>query len=89
MSLQQNSVLNQAGGLPNGMSFKDVLVRFANITGQQTNCMNTKLHPPPPYPDVTLHPVGGNASGSPFPSKISQQQQQTNSLLHGILTKVL
>ncbi|XP_077298100.1 uncharacterized protein LOC143919589 isoform X2 [Arctopsyche grandis] len=83
----QNAVLSQAGGLPNGMSFKDVLVQFANMTGQQqTNCLGAKLPPPPPYPEVTLHPVGTAASApSPFSSKVAQQQP--NSLLHGILTK--
>ncbi|XP_059052210.1 titin-like [Achroia grisella] len=112
----------QAGGMPNGLSFKDVLVQFANMQQANTGLIpnrpvemprpdhhirpegghprrrqersheevhipvkqaerlaspNTRLPPPPPYPEISLLPVSS-----------SQDTNQTqNSLLHGILTK--
>ncbi|KAL1140549.1 hypothetical protein AAG570_000479 [Ranatra chinensis] len=57
---------------PPGMSFKDVLVQFAKLSQSPT-----PGKPPPPYPEVTLHPV--NSPQSPPTSH--------SSLLHGILTK--
>lgn len=114
----------QAGGLQNGMSFKDVLVQFANM--QQTNAglipnrppetitnrpehhirpegrrrqerpqhedvhvsvkqaerlasPSPRLPPPPPYPEISLLPV----------TTSQETSSQQNSLLHGILTKVI
>ncbi|XP_018903388.2 uncharacterized protein [Bemisia tabaci] len=69
----------------NNVSFKDFLVHFAkmkqdNLSSQggspQVNS-NKPSSQPPPYPEVTLHPV----AAPPSPP-----QTQT-SLLHGILTK--
>lgn len=98
LASQQSSMLGQnvPTSLHNGMSFKDVLVQFANLTSQQQQQAGggmggpsglggmggPGLPPPPPYPEVTLHPVN-----NPQGAKMSQNQQN-NSLLHGILTKV-
>ncbi|GBP21065.1 hypothetical protein EVAR_11096_1 [Eumeta japonica] len=116
----------QAGGLANGLAFKDVLVQFANMQQQQAGLHNIRppaenvsssrpeahirhenrnrrqerqmahsddVHaatktsdsqsprlPPPPYPEISLLPVGAAAQPDP---------PQQNSLLHGILTKPL
>ncbi len=72
--------------------FQEALVKFAakmnekreSITSNSSMHMNSsKIHshlpPPPPYPEVTLHPVSVPQSSSPAPLQ--------NSLLHGILTK--
>ena len=74
-----------------GMSFKDVLVQFAKMTNaNEQNALSNQgtllgRPPPPPYPEVTLHPVVSPASvPSPVPSASTAP---TTSLLHGILTK--
>lgn len=111
----------QAGSLPNGLSFKDVLVQFANMQQNSSGLIpnrpmepmpnrpehhirperrrpernedhvsvkqaeritsSPRLPPPPPYPEISLLPVST--------SQETSQTQQQNSLLHGILTKVL
>lgn len=72
-----------SGGSSGGISFKDVLVQFAKLsqTEQQHEQMpaTTTASKPPPYPEVTLHPV--LAPHSP------PHQSPSSSLLHGILTK--
>ncbi|PSN36250.1 hypothetical protein C0J52_21117 [Blattella germanica] len=73
---------DSAAGNP-GISFKDVLVQFAKLsqTEQRLEPMppTTTASKPPPYPEVTLHPV--LAPHSP------PHQSASSSLLHGILTK--
>lgn len=60
-------------------SFRDMLVQFAKLSqSERHELIQNAIRPPPPYPEVTVHPV----STSPQP------QPPTNSLLHGILTKV-
>lgn len=72
-----------SGGSSGGISFKDVLVQFAKLS--QTEQRHepvpaaTAASKPPPYPEVTLHPV--LAPHSP------PHQSPSSSLLHGILTK--
>lgn len=72
-----------SGGSSGGISFKDVLVQFAKLsqTEQRHEPMpvTTTASKPPPYPEVTLHPV--LAPQSP------PHQSPSSSLLHGILTK--
>ncbi|XP_052125198.1 activating transcription factor 7-interacting protein 1 isoform X5 [Frankliniella occidentalis] len=73
-----------------GMSFKDVLVQFAKMTNANDhNSLSNQSAllarpPPPPYPEVTLHPVVATAS---VPSPVPATSTPTSSLLHGILTK--
>lgn len=55
--------------------FQDVLVQFAKMSQTEQRPDNK----PPPYPEVTLHPV--LAPQSP------PHQSSSSSLLHGILTK--
>lgn len=76
-----------------GSSFQEALVKFAkmnekrDITSSASSAMHSMapskssshLPPPPPYPEVTLHPVSANQFSSSPPVQ--------NSLLHGILTK--
>lgn len=72
----------EAAAAAAGISFKDVLVQFAKLsqTEQTTGGGGKPAAPaPPPYPEVTLHPV--LAPHSP------PQQTPSSSLLHGILTK--
>lgn len=61
-------------------SYKDILVQFAKLSQSEKNELQMHLKnttkPPPPYPEVTVHPVTSTSSVAP-----------TNSLLHGILTK--
>lgn len=72
-----------SGGSSGGISFKDVLVQFAKLsqTEQRHESLpaTTTASKPPPYPEVTLHPV--LAPQSP------PHQSPSSSLLHGILTK--
>lgn len=111
----------QTGTLPNGLSFKDVLVQFANMQqappmmptrppetvtnrppehhvrpegrrrpertheevqkqAERMASPSPRLPPPPPYPEISLLPV---TTSQETPTT------QQNSLLHGILTKVL
>ncbi|XP_017771175.1 PREDICTED: putative uncharacterized protein DDB_G0274435 isoform X2 [Nicrophorus vespilloides] len=56
-------------------SFKDILVHFAKMSqSDKQELLQNTMKPPPPYPEVTVHPV-------------STTTPPTNSLLHGILTK--
>ncbi|XP_066148956.1 uncharacterized protein [Euwallacea fornicatus] len=62
-------------------SYKDILVQFAKLSQAERSELQAQLQnsgkpPPPPYPEVTVHPVTSTSSVAP-----------TNSLLHGILTK--
>lgn len=57
-------------------SYKDILLQFAKMS-QSDKELQKNTKPPPPYPEVTVHPVTSTSSVAP-----------TNSLLHGILTKV-
>lgn len=72
------------------MSFKDVLVQFAKMTNaSEQNALSSQAAllarpPPPPYPEVTLHPV---VAQTPVPSPVPAASTPTTSLLHGILTK--
>ncbi|XP_018325955.1 uncharacterized protein LOC108737536 isoform X4 [Agrilus planipennis] len=57
-------------------SFKDVLMQFAKLSqNERCELIQNALKPPPPYPEVTVHPV-----------PVSTPQPK-NSLLHGILTQ--
>lgn len=56
-------------------SYKDILLQFAKMS-QSDKELQKNTKPPPPYPEVTVHPVTSTSSVAP-----------TNSLLHGILTK--
>ena len=71
------------GGSSGGISFKDVLVQFAKLSQTEQRHeplpVTTAASKPPPYPEVTLHPV--LAPHSP------PHQSPSSSLLHGILTK--
>lgn len=87
-SSQPNSSSNSNNS--NNNSFQEALVKFAKMNEKRDMSSNAGLHlgsgkggshlpPPPPYPEVTLHPVlVPQSSGSP---------PVQNSLLHGILTK--
>lgn len=72
-----------SGGSSGGISFKDVLVQFAKLSQteqrHELQPATTTTSKPPPYPEVTLHPV--LAPHSP------PHQSPSSSLLHGILTK--
>ncbi|XP_048521919.1 uncharacterized protein LOC109537018 isoform X5 [Dendroctonus ponderosae] len=60
-------------------SYKDVLLQFAKLSQSEKSELQNQMHnikPPPPYPEVTVHPVTSTSSVTP-----------SNSLLHGILTK--
>ncbi|RZC32075.1 THAP, zf-MYND, and/or DUF1510 domain containing protein [Asbolus verrucosus] len=58
-------------------SFKDMLVQFAKLSqSERHELIQNAIKPPPPYPEVTVHPVPTTNTVAP-----------TNSLLHGILTK--
>lgn len=55
-------------------SFKDMLVQLAKLSQNERNeILQNAIKPPPPYPEVTVHPVPNSPP--------------SNSLLHGILTK--
>ncbi|XP_063925923.1 uncharacterized protein LOC135139559 isoform X3 [Zophobas morio] len=62
---------------PHEPSFKDMLVQFAKLSqSERHELIQNAIKPPPPYPEVTVHPVPTTTTVAP-----------TNSLLHGILTK--
>lgn len=62
---------------PNETSFRDMLVQFAKLSqSERHELIQNAIKPPPPYPEVTVHPVN------------TSPQPPNNSLLHGILTKV-
>lgn len=72
----------------NSTSFQEALVKFAKMNEKRDMVASSNVHmnaqknashllPPPPYPEVTLHPV----LVPQFPNS------PQNSLLHGILTK--
>lgn len=70
---QDGSIQCSADSLENA-SFKDILVQFAKLSqSEKQEFFQNTIKPPPPYPEVTVHPV----STTP----------PSNSLLHGILTK--
>jgi hypothetical protein len=55
-----------------------MLVQFAKLSqSERHELIQNAIKPPPPYPEVTVHPVPTTNTVAP-----------TNSLLHGILTKV-
>lgn len=59
------------------VSFKDMLQQFAKLSQSERNeLIQNAIKPPPPYPEVTVLPVPTTTVAP------------TNSLLHGILTKV-
>lgn len=54
-----------------------MLQQFAKLSqSERHELLQNAIKPPPPYPEVTVHPVP-TTTATP-----------TNSLLHGILTKV-
>ncbi|KAL1501738.1 hypothetical protein ABEB36_007014 [Hypothenemus hampei] len=61
-------------------SYKDILMHISKLSPTEKTEFQMQLQnaskPPPPYPEVTVHPVTNTSSVAP-----------TNSLLHGILTK--
>ncbi|XP_050302840.1 uncharacterized protein LOC126740735 isoform X2 [Anthonomus grandis grandis] len=67
-------------GGPELRHYKDMLVHVEKLTQTEKSELQRQLQnavkPPPPYPEVTVHPVTSTSSVAP-----------TNSLLHGILTK--
>lgn len=68
----------ESSHLFNEPSFKDMLVQFAKLSqSERHELIQNAIKPPPPYPEVTVHPVPTTTAAPP-----------TNSLLHGILTKV-
>nr|XP_023012326.1 uncharacterized protein LOC111502472 isoform X1 [Leptinotarsa decemlineata] len=70
-----------AANSQDGVSFKDMLVQFAKLSQSERNeLIQNAIKPPPPYPEVTVHPV-------PTTSAPTAPSTPTNSLLHGILTK--
>ncbi|XP_045464456.1 uncharacterized protein LOC123673809 isoform X2 [Harmonia axyridis] len=61
--------------VPDSTSFKNMLLQLAKLSQTEENeILETTMKPPPPYPEVTVHPV---VTTAPL----------QNSLLHGILTK--
>ncbi|XP_018567357.1 uncharacterized protein LOC108907960 isoform X3 [Anoplophora glabripennis] len=56
-------------------SFRDMLLQFAKLSQSERTELMQNFKPPPPYPEVTVHPVPTTTAAP------------TNSLLHGILTK--
>uniref|UniRef100_A0A0A9YMV2 MYND-type domain-containing protein n=4 Tax=Lygus hesperus TaxID=30085 RepID=A0A0A9YMV2_LYGHE len=78
---RQQSSSEGRGDASAAAGYKDVLAQFAKLTGQPPPLgpaapkAGSGSAPPPPYPEVTLHPVGGRPLSPP------------TSLLHGILTK--
>ncbi|KAJ8944812.1 hypothetical protein NQ318_013148 [Aromia moschata] len=57
-------------------SFRDMLLQFVRLSQSERNeLIQNAIKPPPPYPEVTVHPVPTTTAAP------------TNSLLHGILTK--
>lgn len=54
-----------------------MLQQFAQLSQSERNeLLQNAIKPPPPYPEVTVHPISTTTAAP------------TNSLLHGILTKV-
>lgn len=88
-----------SAAMANGIAFKDVLVHWQNSFAQPQSAQlvpqpsagmgllttkSEKLPPPPPYPEISLHPVVSSATEN---SSCQQPISQAGSLLHGILTK--
>ncbi|CAA9996700.1 unnamed protein product [Nesidiocoris tenuis] len=67
------------GGANNQANLASAAGNAANMNPSSKNSHPPSGLPPPPYPEVTLHPVGG---GGRIPSP-----PVSTSLLHGILTK--
>nr|CAD7432384.1 unnamed protein product [Timema monikensis] len=80
---QQGQPASEPGPGGGGISFKDVLVQFAKMSQAEQRHENlpptTATVKPPPYPEVTLHPV--------LTPQSPPHQSPSSSLLHGILTK--
>ncbi|KAJ8963656.1 hypothetical protein NQ317_015400 [Molorchus minor] len=67
---------DSAISLQDNTSFRDMLLQFAKLSQSERNeLIQNAIKPPPPYPEVTVHPVPTTTAAP------------TNSLLHGILTK--
>lgn len=74
--LRKENVLNtDSTPHTDSTSFKDMLAQFAKLSqAERQEILHNAVKPPPPYPEVTVHPVPTTSA--------------SNSLLHGILTKV-
>ncbi|XP_044752970.1 uncharacterized protein LOC123312543 isoform X2 [Coccinella septempunctata] len=69
------SAMETGHRIQDSTSFKSMLLQLAKLSQTEENeILQNSIKPPPPYPEVTVHPV---ASTTPL----------QNSLLHGILTK--
>uniref|UniRef100_A0AAR5PDX6 THAP-type domain-containing protein n=1 Tax=Dendroctonus ponderosae TaxID=77166 RepID=A0AAR5PDX6_DENPD len=72
--------IGQSSGMDNHESgLSGSLNGFAKLSQSEKSELQNQMHnikPPPPYPEVTVHPVTSTSSVTP-----------SNSLLHGILTK--
>ncbi|XP_030752894.1 putative leucine-rich repeat-containing protein DDB_G0290503 isoform X2 [Sitophilus oryzae] len=79
-NLENSRSSNLESYVQDNTSYKDILLQFAKLSQKERNELQMHLQnntkPPPPYPEVTVHPVTSTSSVTP-----------TNSLLHGILTK--
>ncbi|CAG9768219.1 unnamed protein product [Ceutorhynchus assimilis] len=76
VSSNQNSHNRPSGEIK---TYKDILLQCARLSQAEKTELQMQLNAsklPPPYPEVTVHPVTSTSSVAP-----------TNSLLHGILTK--
>ncbi|KRT80313.1 hypothetical protein AMK59_8213 [Oryctes borbonicus] len=73
--LRKDNVLNvEPSPHTDSTSFKDMLAQFAKLSqAERQEILHNAVKPPPPYPEVTVHPVPTTST--------------SNSLLHGILTK--
>ncbi|KAK9707617.1 MYND finger [Popillia japonica] len=73
--LRKENVLNtDSTSHTDSTSFKDMLAQFAKLSqAERQEILHNAVKPPPPYPEVTVHPVPTTSA--------------SNSLLHGILTK--
>ncbi|GJQ83285.1 hypothetical protein Trydic_g8877 [Trypoxylus dichotomus] len=73
--LRKDNLLNvDSSPHTDSTSFKDMLAQFAKLSqAERQEILHNAVKPPPPYPEVTVHPVPTTSA--------------SNSLLHGILTK--
>lgn len=76
--VKQSGLKSNADGHLETTSFKDVLMQFAKLSQNERQDLLQTAMKPPPYSEVTVHPVPP-----------SHTQSSSNSLLHGILTKVI
>ncbi|CAH1958319.1 unnamed protein product [Acanthoscelides obtectus] len=78
MKANSNESHCQNSSNQDAVSFKDMLLQFAKLSqSERTELIQNAIRPPPPYPEVTVHPVPTSTTTA----------APTNSLLHGILTK--